>query len=106
MASRGRFIVPFASPWIGDRNSKLQGLATLILLSVGSLRAQTTNPLELIKQATPPADERIVYGTGPLQFGELRLPSGAGPFPVAILVHGGAGQPSSRLCPNPLPPSH
>src|SRR6266404_6015541 len=89
MASRVTFIVPFASPWIGDRNSKLQGLATLILLSVGSLRAQTTNPLELIKQATPPADERIVYGTGPLQFGELRLPSGAGPFPVAILIHGG-----------------
>ncbi len=81
--------MPFARPGIGVRNSKQQGLATLILLSVGSVSAQPTNPLELIKQATPPADERIAYGTGPLQFGELRLPSGAGPFPVAILVHGG-----------------
>ena len=50
-----------------------------------------TNPLELIKQPAPPANERIVYGSDPLQFAELRLPPGkpAGPFPVAVLVHGG-----------------
>ncbi len=29
------------------------------------------------------------YGPGPLQFGELRLPEGEGPFPVAIVIHGG-----------------
>src|SRR5690348_16507065 len=79
----------FASTSICVRNCKPQGLATLILLSVGSVSAQPSNPLELIKQATPPPDARIVYGTDPLQFGELRLPAGAGPFPVAILVHGG-----------------
>lgn len=37
----------------------------------------------------PLAGERIVYGTRPLQFGELRMPRGKGPFPVAVLVHGG-----------------
>jgi len=34
--------------------------------------------------------ERIAYaGDDPLQFGELRLPEGAGPFPLAIVIHGG-----------------
>ena len=29
------------------------------------------------------------YGSEPLQIGELRLPPGAGPFPVAVIFHGG-----------------
>lgn len=37
----------------------------------------------------PAPDERISYGEDPLQFGELRLPEGDGPFPVAIVLHGG-----------------
>jgi acetyl esterase/lipase len=37
----------------------------------------------------PPPDHRIAYGPERLQFGELRLPEGAGPHPVAILIHGG-----------------
>ena len=74
---------------IGDRNSPYQRLATLLLLPIVLLNGQTTNPLELIKQPTPAANERIAYDKEPLQFGELRLPDGAGPFPVAILVHGG-----------------
>ena len=32
---------------------------------------------------------RIAYGPDSLQFGELRLPDGPGPFPVAIVIHGG-----------------
>jgi acetyl esterase/lipase len=32
---------------------------------------------------------RFAYGEPPFRFGELRLPEGAGPFPVAVLVHGG-----------------
>ncbi len=32
---------------------------------------------------------RIAYGRDSLQFGELRLPPGTGPFPVAVVVHGG-----------------
>lgn len=31
----------------------------------------------------------LPYGTHPDQLGELRVPSGDGPFPVAVLVHGG-----------------
>ncbi|MDA1307370.1 MAG: alpha/beta hydrolase [Acidobacteria bacterium] len=36
-----------------------------------------------------PADHHIPYGDAPEQFGELRLPSGAGPHPVVVLIHGG-----------------
>ncbi len=37
----------------------------------------------------PPKGERIAYGDGPQQFGELRVPKGKGPFPVVVLIHGG-----------------
>jgi acetyl esterase/lipase len=42
-------------------------------------------------QALParPADHRVAYGEDPNQFAELRLPAGAGPHPVAVLIHGG-----------------
>lgn len=36
-----------------------------------------------------PFDARLSYGPDSLQFGELRLPSGPGPFPVAVVIHGG-----------------
>lgn len=32
---------------------------------------------------------RSAYGSDPLQFGELRVPDGKGPFPIAIVIHGG-----------------
>lgn len=32
---------------------------------------------------------RIPYGSERAQFGELRVPRGAGPYPVAVVVHGG-----------------
>ena len=31
----------------------------------------------------------VSYGTDRLQTGELRLPAGKGPFPVAVVIHGG-----------------
>jgi len=52
--------------------------------------------LELIKQPAPTANERIAYGKDPLQFGEMRVPVGTGPFPVAILVHGGCWSTKGR----------
>ncbi len=33
--------------------------------------------------------EQIPYGSGALQFGELRMPEGAGKVPLAVLIHGG-----------------
>jgi pimeloyl-ACP methyl ester carboxylesterase len=40
----------------------------------------------------PAADARIAYGQEPLQFGDLRVPPGDGPFPLAVVLHGGYWQ--------------
>lgn len=46
--------------------------------------------------SVPPADPgvdpvttRIAYGHDPLQFADLTVPAGEGPFPVVVFVHGG-----------------
>ena len=36
-----------------------------------------------------PSTARIHYGPDSLQFGDLRLPSAPGPYPVVIVIHGG-----------------
>ncbi|MFC5511242.1 alpha/beta hydrolase [Massilia jejuensis] len=37
----------------------------------------------------PAPTSRVAYGSAPSQYAELFVPGGAGPFPVAVLVHGG-----------------
>jgi acetyl esterase/lipase len=44
---------------------------------------------DILDLPAPPADHRIPYGDDPLQFGDLRLPAGEGPHPLAIWIHGG-----------------
>lgn len=44
-----------------------------------------------------PADHRIYYGTNLQQFGDLRIPKGQGPFPVAVVIHGGGWSSSVGL---------
>jgi acetyl esterase/lipase len=54
--------------------------------------AQSTwhfRPSDVNALHSKPADYRISYGKDPLQFGDLRLPSGPGPYPVVIIIHGG-----------------
>jgi len=46
-------------------------------------------PDDIMRLPARKADHRIAYGAETLQFGDLRLPPGNGPFPVAIVVHGG-----------------
>jgi acetyl esterase/lipase len=46
----------------------------------------TSDALALDRPAT---DHRLTYGSDPVNFGELRLPEGEGPFPVAVVIHGG-----------------
>ncbi len=46
-------------------------------------------PESILDRPAPPADRRIPYGNGPLQFADLRLPAGDGPHPCAIAIHGG-----------------
>jgi 3-dehydroquinate dehydratase type II len=40
---------------------------------------------------------RVAYGDAPDQYGEIRLPDGAGPHPVAVLIHGGFWRDPYRL---------
>ena len=45
----------------------------------------------------PPADARLAYGGEPLQFGDVRVPRGEPPFPLAVVLHGGYWQATYNL---------
>lgn len=49
-------------------------------------------PHDILKLPSKPPIAHLAYGTDPLEFGELRLPEGPGPFPVALVIHGGCYQ--------------
>lgn len=59
------------------------------LFAPGAVSASPYPPLEAAKKTVskPALVER--YGTDKLQMGELRVPAGKGPFPVAVVIHGG-----------------
>ncbi len=75
--------------------------APLLVLSVGcarrtppppdveasSPRLMTPQDLQALHSRAP--DRRVQYGKDSSQYGELRVPAGAGPHPVVVLVHGG-----------------
>jgi acetyl esterase/lipase len=70
------------------------GLALLAACTAQPGAAQPTAPRLLRPadiDALPVRTTGVRHGYGPdsLQFGELRLPEGRGPFPVAVVLHGG-----------------
>lgn len=73
------------------RNTASRALATVAIgtLLIAALYGQRLGPRDVDALPSRPADVRIPYGADPLQYGELRLPKGAGPFPVAVVIHGG-----------------
>lgn len=64
-------------------------VAALIAAGPATATAQSMTPqkVEALPASTPTLKE--AYGSRSQNVGELRLPAGKGPFPVAILVHGG-----------------
>lgn len=44
-----------------------------------------------------PADKRISYGDDSLNFGDLRMPVGPGPHPLAVVIHGGCWRSENDL---------
>jgi len=68
--------------------------AALALCAVATVRAQDARP-RLLRPSDVDAlpvrttGVRVPYGPDSLQFGDLRVPDGRGPFPVAIVIHGG-----------------
>ncbi len=43
----------------------------------------------ILDLAPPPDGIHLAYGSDAQQFGELRLPTGPGPHPVVVVIHGG-----------------
>ena len=83
---------------------RLSVLATAVLLTglglhVAPMLAQTPavapaqkSAMQIQQEAdaaAPPPTATLAYGAGPQQRGQLRVPEGSGPFPVAIVIHGG-----------------
>lgn len=71
---------------------RMAGICSALALSgaaIIAIDAQRIGPRDVDRLPSKPADARMSYGTDPLQFGDLRLPRGAGPFPVAVVIHGG-----------------
>ena len=61
----------------------------LSLLPLPLLAQRPISPRDLDTMPSRPPTARIAYGSDSLQFGDLRIPEGRGPFPVAIIIHGG-----------------
>lgn len=74
----------------------LRSLAVAIAAAALTIGGATPPKLEsfseLLTKPRQTADATIAYGADPNQFGELWLPSGNGPFPVVLLIHGGCWQ--------------
>ncbi len=64
-------------------------LSSMLLLVSSAAWSRPMSPEDVDK--LPASEPTVVasYGSDPLQIGELRVPKGKGPFPVAIVVHGG-----------------
>lgn len=64
----------------------------LLLLSTLFPALVSAAPMKLadyMALSGPAPTSRVAYGAAPSQYAELFLPAGSGPFPVAVLVHGG-----------------
>jgi len=61
----------------------------VLIISYSSASGQYLTTADVYKLPNCPPDHKISYGPDSVQFSELRLPSGTGPFPVAIVIHGG-----------------
>ena len=58
----------------------------------GAIAAAPPKPMTLADYMAlkgPVPNATFAYGSAPSQYAELYVPGGPGPFPVAVLVHGG-----------------
>ncbi len=62
--------------------------AACVISHVACAAQSATDPAKLLEEPVSPAI-KLSYGSNALQFGELRLPPGDGPFPLVIMIHGG-----------------
>lgn len=86
--------VPVSVLWFGRILPRFLAQMALLFAAIGAaagedgtMKIMTSD--DLVNFAQPAPTARLAYGPGPLQFGDLRLPSGAGPHPVVVFIHGG-----------------
>ncbi|WP_020654242.1 alpha/beta hydrolase [Massilia niastensis] len=63
--------------------------AALLFAATHALAASPMKLADYLALGGPEPLLRVPYGPAPSQYAELFLPQGKGPFPVAVLVHGG-----------------
>lgn len=61
----------------------------ILHLLITNVNAQYLSHQDMANLPPLSADVKISYGVDSLQFGELRLPDGNGPYPIAVVIHGG-----------------
>jgi acetyl esterase/lipase len=82
----GKIIACKTRPWRAIR-APLAMMAAALWIAPAT--AQSLSAGDFLGRPAIEADYRIPYGEDELQFGDLRLPEGEGPHPVAVVVHGG-----------------
>jgi acetyl esterase/lipase len=101
----GKYLKGAESGWDSEcheytiKTEPMMRLSFAILLCCGSFASipaclgeeqpNIMSAADLAKFPNPAPDARIAYGDLSLQFADLRLPTGPGPHPVMILIHGG-----------------
>ena len=71
------------------RKVSLVGLCAGMLLVSSCQQLRRVTPSDVLEVPVSSPDVIVPYGSHPRQIGHLRLPAGNGPYPVAVLVHGG-----------------
>ncbi|MEZ5247332.1 MAG: alpha/beta hydrolase [Acidimicrobiales bacterium] len=70
----------------------MRARAALLVLALTATACGDDGGSPLADALDPPTSsvaERIAYGDDPVQFADLTVPSGEGPFPVVVFIHGG-----------------
>ncbi len=70
-------------------NIKVFLLGCLLFMTNNVLAADNDMSSKLLNSPPLIPDNRIWYGNDINQFGDVRLPEGAGPFPLVVVSHGG-----------------
>lgn len=68
-------------------------LVLVLLVVVGVPSIAILQRRQRVETSKPSAT--IAYGSDPLQRADLRIPAGKGPYPVAVLIHGGCWRSST-----------
>ncbi len=71
--------------------TRLKAVLTIvgIFFSLATFAAEYLTSKDIKALTATPAEYRLPYGKEALQFGDLRLPKGKGPYPVVVVIHGG-----------------